>query len=113
MMKFEPNKTFPIQADRWLWGDTDKRQRVSGGIDFLIPWEVAEIAWKEYDETFHCGQSCLRIAERGGFGESEMDMFYPEWRNHVLRLDPNNTQVLDALKYGPQYINNVNPYKRK
>ena len=32
----------------------------------------------------YSGQSAYRIEERGGFGSSELDAYYPEWRNHII-----------------------------
>jgi len=37
-----------------------------------------------YSAIYGNGQSAERLAERGGFGESELDAFYPEWRNHII-----------------------------
>jgi hypothetical protein len=38
-----------------------------------------------YHEIYGRGQSAARLAERGGFGEEELDVFYPEWRNHIVQ----------------------------
>ena len=46
----------------------------------LIPWSVAELAYSQY----HHSQTLERIAERGGFGPSEMDTYYPDW---IARCD--------------------------
>lgn len=37
-----------------------------------------------YSAIYGNGQSAERLAERGGFGEIELDAFYPEWRNHIV-----------------------------
>ena len=41
-------------------------------------------AWIIYDACYH-GQSVDKIEERGGFGASELDAYYPEWRNHIVK----------------------------
>lgn len=51
-----------------------------------IPWEIAAIAYQEYARQFGTRQSIERIAERGGFATSELDMLYPGWREHLARL---------------------------
>src|SRR5574338_703159 len=40
------------------------------------------------------GQTLDRLSERGGFGTSEMDAFYPEWRNHIVGRD--GKKILNA-----------------
>lgn len=45
-----------------------------------VPWSVAEKAWAVYAGKYGTSQSVERLAQRGGFGWSEMDDFYPEWR---------------------------------
>ncbi len=51
-----------------------------------IPWEVAEQAFEVYAKIYGNHQSLKRIAERGGFGVFEMDLFLPEWREFSRRL---------------------------
>lgn len=46
----------------------------------LIPWHVAERAYEVYARKFGRQQSLERLAERGGFGVEEMDLFAPGWR---------------------------------
>lgn len=46
-----------------------------------IPWSVHEAAWAVYAERFGRYQSPERIAERGGFGVRELDIFHPTWRD--------------------------------
>lgn len=43
-------------------------------------------AWIIYDACYH-GQTADRIEQRGGFGSSELDAFYPEWRNHIIKTE--------------------------
>ena len=50
-----------------------------------ITWEAHLEAYKSYSRRYGTSQSAERIAERGGFGEEELDDFYPDWRNHIVR----------------------------
>lgn len=45
-----------------------------------VPWSIAEAAWDVYAARYGREQSVERLAERGGFGWGEMDMFLPGWR---------------------------------
>jgi len=40
-----------------------------------IPWWLAEIAYEYYSERFGKNQSLVRLAERGGFGRTELVAF--------------------------------------
>ena len=51
------------------------------GICGSIPWWVAEQAYITYAGRYGNEQSLERLAERGGFGISEMDEYFPEWRD--------------------------------
>ena len=62
------DKTFPVSRGGYA---SSKIQ---------IPWKVAERAYAEYSRRFGTYQSLERLAERGGFSEFEMDVFYPSWR---------------------------------
>ena len=59
-------------------------QRPSPGVHCLavesVPWHVAERAYLEYARRYGGGRTLERIAQRGGFGESELDSMYPDWR---------------------------------
>lgn len=48
-----------------------------------ITWEAHLRAFAIYSAIYGTEQSAERLAERGGFGEGELDAFYPEWRNHI------------------------------
>lgn len=48
-----------------------------------IPWDVAQRAYEVYAKKYGTRQTLQRIAERGGFGVDEMDMFLPDWRERV------------------------------
>lgn len=58
------NGRFPIQAIDAYTGNA-----------VAIPWEHAEEAYKEYSLQYGTSQSLQRLAERGGFGASEIVMF--------------------------------------
>lgn len=45
-----------------------------------IPWHIADLAYSVYRANYGSSQSLERLAERGGFGPGEMDMFLPGWR---------------------------------
>jgi hypothetical protein len=69
-----------------------------------IPWSVAEVAYNAYSAKYGSSQSLERLAERGGFGWCEMDIFYPGWRDavdtsHQLRCI--NKILLDAVDIAP------------
>lgn len=64
---------FPLQSER----EYAKPQRTS------IPWSVAEIAYGAYAAKYGRSQSLERLAERGGFYPSEMDVLYPAWFAHA------------------------------
>lgn len=49
-----------------------------------ITWDAHLEAYKAYSHRYGTSQSAERIAERGGFGDNELDEFYPEWRNYIV-----------------------------
>ena len=49
-------------------------------ISYVAHWR----AWCSYALLFP-GQTCERLEERGGFSEHELNEFYPEWRNHIIK----------------------------
>lgn len=53
---------------------------VNGEPGRRIPWATHEAAWRAYAAKYGRQQSAERIAERGGFGVVELDMFAPGWR---------------------------------
>ncbi len=73
-LKADPNRPFPLMVTR---RSVNTDQRVT------CPWWAAEIAYGGY--TSDCGgsQSLQRISERGGFGNGEMDTFFPGWREKI------------------------------
>ncbi|WP_053092016.1 hypothetical protein [Stenotrophomonas maltophilia] len=61
----------------------ERRAPVQGYHGETIPWRVHGLAWEAYAKKYGKQQSAERIAERGGFGCEEMDMFVPGWREMV------------------------------
>ncbi len=46
-----------------------------------IPWWIAEQAYIGYANKYGDQQSLERLAERGGFGISELNEYYPGWKD--------------------------------
>ena len=55
------------------------------GDNCYVPWNVAIMAYSIYSGLFGDSQSIERLKQRGGFHEDEMDCFYPEWRNYIIK----------------------------
>jgi hypothetical protein len=53
-----------------------------------IPWAIADLAYSVYSARYGRSQSLEHLAERGGFGANEMDLFLPDWRE---RCDENSS----------------------
>ncbi|RKG99212.1 hypothetical protein D7X32_27175 [Corallococcus carmarthensis] len=53
---------------------------LDNGIPRTIPWNLADRAYAEYSRRYGTDQSLARLAERGGFAPTELDMFVPGWR---------------------------------
>ena len=49
-----------------------------------IHWDTAEEIYKQYVKLFGNQQSLERIAERGGFGWSEVEFIYGKKLNHEI-----------------------------
>ena len=49
-----------------------------------IHWKAHLEAYKAYSQRYGTSQSAERIAERGGFGDNELNEFYPEWKNYII-----------------------------
>lgn len=60
-------------------------QAYEDGKRLWITPKAQWMAWNAYALLFGNDQSVKRIAERGGFGEEELNAFYPEWRNHIVK----------------------------
>ena len=69
MTVVDDTRPFPIQA-------ATPQRGVSGKVVYkrssAIPWWLAEEAYQRYAYLFGDGQSLERLAERGGFGRSEL-----------------------------------------
>ena len=81
-------RRFPIQ------GHTEHPE-VGGRVDvppMTVPWIVGEIAYNEYARRYGRQQSLERLAERAGFGQSEMDDQFPQWRRLTAMLDGDPTE---------------------
>ena len=72
-------KQFPIMPAR-------RRDSTIAPHPMKVPWSIAELAYSVYVRHGGGDQSLERLAERGGFGASEMDMFLPDWRERVAAL---------------------------
>lgn len=59
-------------------------QKNKGGTGYIY-FHAHLRAYAIYSYFYGTSQSAVRLAERGGFGEEELDMFYPEWRNHIIQ----------------------------
>ncbi len=70
---------FPIIPDR-------RRDSTVAPHPMKVPWSVAELAYSVYMRRGGGDQSLERLAERGGFGAVEMDMFLPDWRERVATM---------------------------
>jgi hypothetical protein len=78
-------REFPIQTERG-----------AAPHPLLIPWSVAEKAYSVYAARYGRSQSLERLAERGGFGPSEMDEFLPGWRDEVSEITRLRKELADA-----------------
>ena len=67
----DENKPFPIQQDT-NWGVEKDHRPIIQNSSSSIPWWLAEVAYREYAKKFGKAQSLERLAERGGFGRSEL-----------------------------------------
>lgn len=72
-MLFNDDRPFPIQDD-WNWKKgRDYRPLIHNPRTF-IPWWLAEEAYETYSKYYGKQQSLEHLAERGGFGRSELLM---------------------------------------
>jgi hypothetical protein len=72
-------KLFPIQRDY-------DRRNPPKPHPTKIPWSIAELAYSVYSHRYGRDQSLERLAQRGGFGAGEMDMFLPDWRERCSEI---------------------------
>lgn len=79
------DKNFPIQFQK----------PDNGPYPSHIPWSVAELAYPVYvNEYAGGGQSLERVAERGGFGPNEMDLFLPDWRERCSEISSLRAELI-------------------
>jgi len=50
-----------------------------------ITFEAHLRAYAIYSAIYGTQQTAERLAERGGFNDNELALFYPEWRNHIVK----------------------------
>lgn len=77
-------RKFPIQTERG-----------AKPHPLLIPWSMAELAYSGYAANYGKSQSLERLAERGGFGPSEMDEYLPDWRERCDELQRLRAELKD------------------
>lgn len=63
------------------------------GFSAGIPWSLHLRAWDAYAKRYGRSQTAERLAERGGFGTRELDVFVPGWRDEVSEI----TRLQEAL----------------
>jgi hypothetical protein len=83
----ERERTFPVQP-----------QRDAKPHHLNIPWSVAELAYSVYAGKYGGCQSLDRLAERGGFGPGEMDIFLPDWRDRCDEITNLRAKLAEAEK---------------
>ncbi len=83
------NKQCPIIPDR-------NRDSTIAPHPMQIPWHIAELAYSVY-VRYGGEQSLNRLAERGGFGASEMDKYLPDWRERVAKYTGSKEETKEPL----------------
>lgn len=79
-----------LREPRWFSLQVDLKRRDEPPLKpqfTRVPWSVAEKAYAVYSARYGRDQSLERMAQRGGFGNSEMDMFHPTWREEVDEIE--------------------------
>lgn len=79
----------------------DKRFPVLQGGGRTISWETAQYAYTAYIKRYGDRQTLERLADRGGFAESELDVLYPQWRETetlIGRLQAENALLRQQLQ---------------
>lgn len=83
-------KPFPVCKTGLLMSDPAYAKALAS-----VPWHVAERAYEEYARRYGRSQSLEQLAQRGGFGLGELDMFYPGWREAA---EATAREVLDQVQ---------------
>lgn len=65
---------------------TERSKAPVQGYSAGIPWSLHLRAWDAYAKLYGRQQSAERLAERGGFGTTELDEFVPGWRDEVSEI---------------------------
>ena len=77
------------------------------GFPRRIPWDMHLQAWESYARKYGTDQSPQRIAERGGFGTTELDAFIPGWRQELDAFSAleewERWSELGVLEYIPEF----------
>jgi len=84
----EKPKLFPIQSSR-KYGKPHPTK---------IPWDVADLAYSVYSAKYGREQSLERLAQRGGFGPGEMDVFLPDWIERCDRLAASERGTQEVIR---------------
>lgn len=71
------DRPFPIQGGS-QWSRALSDRPVVHYPPCVIPWWLAEEAYKVYSGKFGTGQSLEQLAERGGFGRKELVLLLSE-----------------------------------
>lgn len=71
----------------------EKRFKVMGWG--TISWNLAERAYAKYAQKYGTSQSIDTINDRGGFGEKEMDLFVPGWRETESKIQQLEAELLE------------------
>ena len=93
--------TFIYKDKKWV--DENKPEQVirafpiqiASYLPASVPWPVAEEAYTEYAAQYGDLQTLERLAERGGFGMSEIAGLLYE---RILRLE---TQLQELIRHAP------------
>lgn len=79
----DKTRLFPIQTERGY----------PKPYPLQIPWSVAEKAYGVYASRYGKSQTLEHLADRGGFGPGEMDMFHPTWLEEVSEITNLNSTI--------------------
>lgn len=66
-----------------------------------VPWWIAEKAYEGYSARYGTSQSLERLDQRGGFGTTELDMFFPGWReaiDYTKKLEAQISQLSEQVR---------------
>lgn len=78
-----------------------------------IPWSVAQKAYSLYAAQNGCSQSLEDLCSRGGFGDNEMDRYYPQWREEVSEIADLRDQLAAAKAEVEESHKRIDSLERK